>query len=151
MIGLPAGAERRVEEVVRPDDAVQRRAGSDHHLRMCESEGEHEYPHRDKGPELVSLSCLSVSVSVSQGKPMSESLGEVAYSASFLEWFSEEARRVYGDFVPSPAKDRKILLLKQPVGVASIITPVSSQSKAGPTRVLQNSPPSKLLTVKYNL
>ncbi|XP_077950333.1 succinate-semialdehyde dehydrogenase, mitochondrial isoform X2 [Gasterosteus aculeatus] len=57
------------------------------------------------------------------GKPMSESLGEVAYSASFLEWFSEEARRVYGDFVPSPAKDRKILLLKQPVGVASIITP----------------------------
>uniref|UniRef100_G3NEX2 Aldehyde dehydrogenase domain-containing protein n=1 Tax=Gasterosteus aculeatus aculeatus TaxID=481459 RepID=G3NEX2_GASAC len=81
------------------------------------------------------------------GKPMSESLGEVAYSASFLEWFSEEARRVYGDFVPSPAKDRKILLLKQPVGVASIITPVSSQSKAGPTRVLQNSPPSKLLTV----
>lgn len=55
---------------------------------------------------------------------MKESLGEVAYSASFLEWFSEEARRVYGDIVPSPAKDRKILLLKQPVGVASIITPV---------------------------
>jgi len=56
---------------------------------------------------------------------MRESLGEVAYSASFLEWFSEEARRVYGDVVPSPARDRKILLLKQPVGVASIITPVS--------------------------
>ncbi|XP_063054613.1 succinate-semialdehyde dehydrogenase, mitochondrial [Engraulis encrasicolus] len=57
------------------------------------------------------------------GKPMKESLGEIAYSASFLEWFSEEARRTYGDFVPSAAKDRKILLLKQPVGVASIITP----------------------------
>ncbi|XP_066572015.1 succinate-semialdehyde dehydrogenase, mitochondrial isoform X2 [Amia ocellicauda] len=57
------------------------------------------------------------------GKPMKEALGEVTYSASFLEWFSEEARRVYGDIVPSPAKDRKILLLKQPVGVASIITP----------------------------
>ncbi|XP_041961700.1 succinate-semialdehyde dehydrogenase, mitochondrial isoform X1 [Alosa sapidissima] len=57
------------------------------------------------------------------GKPMKESLGEIAYSASFLEWFSEEARRTYGDFVPSAAKDRKILLLKQPVGVAAIITP----------------------------
>lgn len=57
---------------------------------------------------------------------MCESLGEISYSASFLEWFSEEARRVYGDIVPSPAKDRKLLLLKQPVGVASIITPVSS-------------------------
>ncbi|XP_068425926.1 succinate-semialdehyde dehydrogenase, mitochondrial [Clinocottus analis] len=57
------------------------------------------------------------------GKPLQESLGEVAYSASFLEWFSEEARRVYGDLVPSPAADRRILLLKQPSGVASIITP----------------------------
>uniref|UniRef100_A0A3P8ZTE6 Succinate-semialdehyde dehydrogenase n=1 Tax=Esox lucius TaxID=8010 RepID=A0A3P8ZTE6_ESOLU len=57
------------------------------------------------------------------GKPMKESLGEIAYAASFLEWFSEEARRVYGDVVPSATKDRKILLMKQPVGVASIITP----------------------------
>lgn len=56
---------------------------------------------------------------------MKESLGEIAYSSSFLEWFSEEARRTYGDFVPSAAKDRKILLIKQPVGVATIITPVS--------------------------
>lgn len=60
-----------------------------------------------------------------QGKPLRESLGEIVYSASFLEWFSEEARRVYGDVVPAPASDRRILLLKQPVGVASIITPVS--------------------------
>uniref|UniRef100_A0A6Q2Z2Q0 Succinate-semialdehyde dehydrogenase, mitochondrial n=1 Tax=Esox lucius TaxID=8010 RepID=A0A6Q2Z2Q0_ESOLU len=58
-----------------------------------------------------------------KGKPMKESLGEIAYAASFLEWFSEEARRVYGDVVPSATKDRKILLMKQPVGVASIITP----------------------------
>ncbi|XP_069051148.1 succinate-semialdehyde dehydrogenase, mitochondrial isoform X2 [Lepisosteus oculatus] len=57
------------------------------------------------------------------GKPMKEALGEVVYSASFLEWFSEEARRVYGDIVPSSAKNRKILVLKQPVGVCSIITP----------------------------
>ncbi|XP_077576452.1 succinate-semialdehyde dehydrogenase, mitochondrial [Stigmatopora nigra] len=62
-------------------------------------------------------------ITFESGKPMKESLGEVAYSASFLDWFSEEARRVYGDVVPSPFKDRKILLLKQPVGVASFITP----------------------------
>lgn len=63
-------------------------------------------------------------VCVLQGKPMRESVGEVTYSASFLEWFSEEARRIYGDIVPASATDRKLLLLKQPVGVASIITPV---------------------------
>ncbi|XP_013889964.1 succinate-semialdehyde dehydrogenase, mitochondrial isoform X1 [Austrofundulus limnaeus] len=57
------------------------------------------------------------------GKPLQEARGEVAYSASFLDWFSEEARRIYGDIVPSSFKDRKLLLLKQPVGVASIITP----------------------------
>lgn len=73
---------------------------------------------------------------VLQGKPMRESLGEIAYSASFLEWFSEEARRVYGDIVPSPMKDRKILLLKQPVGVASIITPVSSRDGCGECKTL---------------
>ncbi|KAI3361011.1 hypothetical protein L3Q82_012908, partial [Scortum barcoo] len=66
---------------------------------------------------------LAKLITFESGKPMKESLAEIAYSASFVEWFSEEARRVYGDIVPSPAKDRKILLLKQPVGVASIITP----------------------------
>nr|XP_046256891.1 succinate-semialdehyde dehydrogenase, mitochondrial [Scatophagus argus] len=66
---------------------------------------------------------LAKLITFESGKPIRESLGEVAYSASFLEWFSEEARRVYGDIVPSPVKDRRILLLKQPVGVASIITP----------------------------
>ncbi|XP_036395051.1 succinate-semialdehyde dehydrogenase, mitochondrial isoform X2 [Megalops cyprinoides] len=70
--------------------------------------------HKEDLAKLITAEC---------GKPMKESLGEIAYSASFLEWFSEEARRVYGDIVPPAAKDRKILLLKQPVGVASIITP----------------------------
>uniref|UniRef100_A0A8P4FXJ1 Succinate-semialdehyde dehydrogenase, mitochondrial n=1 Tax=Dicentrarchus labrax TaxID=13489 RepID=A0A8P4FXJ1_DICLA len=71
---------------------------------------------------------LAKLITFESGKPIRESLGEIAYSASFLEWFSEEARRVYGDIVPSPAKDRKILLLKQPVGVASIITPLAEQA-----------------------
>ncbi|KTG32506.1 hypothetical protein cypCar_00030016 [Cyprinus carpio] len=66
---------------------------------------------------------LAKLITAESGKPMKESVGEMTYSASFLEWFSEEARRVYGDIVAPSAKDRKILLLKQPVGVASIITP----------------------------
>uniref|UniRef100_A0A7N6A7P7 Succinate-semialdehyde dehydrogenase n=1 Tax=Anabas testudineus TaxID=64144 RepID=A0A7N6A7P7_ANATE len=70
--------------------------------------------HKDELAKLITFEC---------GKPMRESLGEIAYSASFIEWFSEEARRVYGDVVPASVNDRKILLLKQPVGVASIITP----------------------------
>lgn len=70
--------------------------------------------HKEDLAKLITAEC---------GKPMKESLGEMTYSASFLEWFSEEARRVYGDIVAAPAKDRKILILKQPVGVASIITP----------------------------
>uniref|UniRef100_A0A8B9GYN0 Succinate-semialdehyde dehydrogenase, mitochondrial n=1 Tax=Astyanax mexicanus TaxID=7994 RepID=A0A8B9GYN0_ASTMX len=70
--------------------------------------------HKEDLAKLITAEC---------GKPMKESVGEIAYSASFLEWFSEEARRIYGDIVPAPAKDRKMLLLKQPVGVASVITP----------------------------
>jgi len=58
-----------------------------------------------------------------QGKPLSEALGEIDYAASFIEWFAEEARRVYGDVVPSPWADRRMFTLKQPVGVAALITP----------------------------
>lgn len=65
-------------------------------------------------------------LNTSQGKPLKEAQGEVLYSASFLEWFAEEARRIYGDIIPPPVKDRRVLVLKQPVGVAAIITPVSS-------------------------
>ncbi|MGK2953607.1 MAG: NAD-dependent succinate-semialdehyde dehydrogenase [Thiobacillus sp.] len=58
-----------------------------------------------------------------QGKPLAEARGEIDYAASFIEWFAEEARRVYGDVVPSPWADRRIFTLKQPVGVAALITP----------------------------
>lgn len=57
----------------------------------------------------------------------------MAYAASFLDWFSGEARRVDGDIIPSPHRDRKLLLLKQPVGVATVITPVSSDRKCRTT------------------
>ena len=58
-----------------------------------------------------------------QGKPLAEARGEIDYAASFIEWFAEEARRVYGDMVPSPWVDRRLFTLKQPVGVAALITP----------------------------
>jgi succinate-semialdehyde dehydrogenase/glutarate-semialdehyde dehydrogenase len=58
-----------------------------------------------------------------QGKPLAEAKGEIAYSASFIEWFAEEGKRAYGDVVPSHATDRRIVVLKQPIGVVAAITP----------------------------
>jgi succinate-semialdehyde dehydrogenase / glutarate-semialdehyde dehydrogenase len=58
-----------------------------------------------------------------QGKPLTESRGEVAYAASFLEWFGEEAKRVYGDTIPAPQSDKRIVVVKEPIGVVACITP----------------------------
>lgn len=58
-----------------------------------------------------------------QGKPMAESRGEIAYAASFIEWFAEEGKRVYGDTIPPFSSDRRIVVLKQPIGVCAAITP----------------------------
>jgi succinate-semialdehyde dehydrogenase/glutarate-semialdehyde dehydrogenase len=66
---------------------------------------------------------LALLLTTEQGKPLAESKGEVIYGASFVEWFAEEAKRVYGDVIPSPTNDRRILVMKQPVGVVGAITP----------------------------
>ncbi|MBJ2181947.1 NAD-dependent succinate-semialdehyde dehydrogenase [Pseudomonas veronii] len=66
---------------------------------------------------------LALIMTTEQGKPLTESRGEIAYGASFVKWFAEEARRIYGDTIPSPAADRRILVLKQPIGVVAAITP----------------------------
>lgn len=58
-----------------------------------------------------------------QGKPLAESRAEIAYAASFIEWFAEEGKRAYGDIIPTPTPGRRILVLKQPVGVTAAITP----------------------------
>ncbi|WP_269621295.1 NAD-dependent succinate-semialdehyde dehydrogenase [Zhongshania sp. BJYM1] len=58
-----------------------------------------------------------------QGKPLAEARGEVQYAASFIEWFSEEAKRTYGDVIPSPASDKRLIVVKEPVGVCAAITP----------------------------
>ncbi|MGD1507750.1 NAD-dependent succinate-semialdehyde dehydrogenase [Vibrio harveyi] len=62
-------------------------------------------------------------ITLEQGKPLSESRGEVAYGASFVEWFAEEAKRAYGEVIPAPAVDRRLSTIKQPVGVCAAITP----------------------------
>lgn len=66
---------------------------------------------------------LAAIMTAEQGKPLAEARGEVLYGASFLEWFAEEARRVNGDVLASPAADRKLIVLKQPIGVCASITP----------------------------
>ena len=80
---------------------------------------------------------LATLMTAEQGKPMAESRGEIAYSASFIEWFAEEAKRVYGDTIPGHAADKRILVLKEPIGVVAAITPWNFPSamitrKAGP-------------------
>ncbi|NIY90533.1 NAD-dependent succinate-semialdehyde dehydrogenase [Vibrio campbellii] len=62
-------------------------------------------------------------ITLEQGKPLTESRGEVAYGASFVEWFAEEARRAYGEVIPAPSVDRRLSNIKQPVGVCAAITP----------------------------
>lgn len=66
---------------------------------------------------------LAKLITLEQGKPYKEALGEVVYGASFIEWFAEEARRVYGDVIPGHATQYRILTLKQPVGVVTALTP----------------------------
>ncbi len=62
-------------------------------------------------------------LTLEQGKPLVEAKGEVAYGASFIEWFAEEGKRVYGDVIPGPSNDKRIIVIKQPVGVVASITP----------------------------
>ena len=80
---------------------------------------------------------LAIIMTAEQGKPLTESRGEIAYAASFIEWFAEEAKRVYGDTIPSFAKGRRIIVQKEPIGVFAAITPWNFPAamitrKAGP-------------------
>ncbi len=66
---------------------------------------------------------LALLMTTEQGKPLAEARGEVIYGASFIEWFAEEGKRAYGDVIPSYAADRRVLVIKQPIGVCAAITP----------------------------
>lgn len=80
---------------------------------------------------------LAEILTLEQGKPFSEAKGEILYGASFVEWFAEETRRVYGDIIPGHQPDKRILVMKQPIGVVAAITPWNFPNamitrKAGP-------------------
>ncbi len=80
---------------------------------------------------------LAIIMTAEQGKPLAESRGEIVYAASFIEWFAEEGRRVYGDTIPGHQADKRIVVIKQPVGVCAAITPWNFPAamitrKAGP-------------------
>jgi succinate-semialdehyde dehydrogenase/glutarate-semialdehyde dehydrogenase len=72
---------------------------------------------------LLNADDLARLMTAEQGKPLAESKGEIAYAASFVEWFAEEAKRLYGDVIPGHQADKRILVLRQPVGVVAAITP----------------------------
>jgi succinate-semialdehyde dehydrogenase/glutarate-semialdehyde dehydrogenase len=72
---------------------------------------------------LQNMEDLALIMTAEQGKPLGESRGEIAYAASFIEWFAEEGKRVYGDTIPQNAKGRRIIVLKEPIGVFAAITP----------------------------
>ena len=80
---------------------------------------------------------LAALMTAEQGKPLAESRGEIVYAASFIEWFAEEGKRVYGDVIPATAAGRRIVVIKQPIGVCAAITPWNFPAamitrKAGP-------------------
>ena len=80
---------------------------------------------------------LAVIMTTEQGKPLTESRGEIAYGASFIEWFAEEGKRIYGDTIPQHQSDKRIVVLKQPIGVCAAVTPWNFPNamitrKAGP-------------------
>jgi succinate-semialdehyde dehydrogenase/glutarate-semialdehyde dehydrogenase len=80
---------------------------------------------------------LGIIMTAEQGKPLAEAKGEIAYAASFIEWFAEEGKRTYGDIIPTVAADRRLVVIKQPVGVCAAITPWNFPAamitrKAGP-------------------
>ena len=62
-------------------------------------------------------------MTLEQGKPLHEAVGEIRYAASFIEWFAEEGKRVYGDVIPSPSSDKRLIVVKQGIGVCAAITP----------------------------
>src|SRR6202035_136324 len=86
---------------------------------------------------LVHQDDLAMLMTAEQGKPLAESKGEIVYAASFIEWFAEEAKRLYGDIIPGHQNDKRIMVLRQPVGVVAAITPWNFPAamitrKAGP-------------------
>ncbi|MCB6184816.1 NADP-dependent succinate-semialdehyde dehydrogenase [Leeia sp. TBRC 13508] len=72
---------------------------------------------------MASQDDLAAILTAEQGKPLAEAKGEIAYGASYIEWFAEEAKRIYGDVIPQPANDKRVVVIKEPIGVCAAVTP----------------------------
>lgn len=86
---------------------------------------------------LANVDDLGTLMTAEQGKPLAESKGEIAYAAGFIEWFAEEGKRIYGDTIPSPWTDRRVVVIKEPIGICAAVTPWNFPAamitrKAGP-------------------
>src|SRR5688500_12402523 len=86
---------------------------------------------------MASQEDLAQILTAEQGKPLAEARGEIAYGASFIEWFAEEGKRAYGEVIPTHQADKRVLVIKQPIGVSAMITPWNFPNamitrKAGP-------------------
>jgi succinate-semialdehyde dehydrogenase / glutarate-semialdehyde dehydrogenase len=86
---------------------------------------------------LANVDDLGMLMTAEQGKPLAESKGEIAYAAGFIEWFAEEGKRIYGDTIPSPWTDRRVVVIKEPIGICAAVTPWNFPAamitrKAGP-------------------
>ena len=86
---------------------------------------------------------LAQILTAEQGKPLAEARGEILYGAAFFEWFAEEAKRIYGDTIPQPSNDKRIICIKQPVGVVACVTSynfpmVNMAGKIGPALAMGN-------------
>src|SRR6202011_1872021 len=86
---------------------------------------------------MANQDALAIIMTAEQGKPLAESKGEIAYAASFIDWFAEEGKRLYGDVIPTHQPDKRLLVLRQPIGVVAAVTPWNFPAamitrKAGP-------------------
>ena len=83
---------------------------------------------------LANADDLARILTAEQGKPLAEAKGEITIGAAYVEWFAEEAKRVYGDVIPTMANDRRLVVVKEPVGVCAAITPAARSSSSPPKR-----------------
>ncbi|OWW19004.1 NAD-dependent succinate-semialdehyde dehydrogenase [Noviherbaspirillum denitrificans] len=112
--GMGAGETRRAIDAAQRALAAWSARSAKHRAGLLRKWYELVIAHQDD---------LALLMTCEQGKPLAEARGEVMYGASFIEWFAEEAKRAYGELVPAPTEDRRLVVMKQPVGVVAAITP----------------------------
>jgi len=109
--------------VVETQEAINAAEAAQKDWAKCTAKQRADVLHRWFDLMMQNQADLALILTAEQGKPLAEATGEIAYGASFIEWFAEETRRAYGDITPTNAADKRILCIKQPIGVTAAITP----------------------------